>query len=468
MDQLHAIDSLFLDIENDEVQANIGGMSIFEGPAPSYSEMAQQIESALTHVPRYRQRLKFLPLRFGRPVWVDDEDFDITCHLIAEKSEVPVTRERVQALAAEAMAQHLDRSRPLWQIRVVDGLPRGEWALIWTVHHAMVDGIAATDMLALLLSCEREPTPCAGREWTPRSAPGTTVAMADALVAPRGPLKPLRDIARVVRKPHKATEFGRAAARAVIPVGRSLLSRNDSPLNGPIGPARRWATAELDLSSIKAVREARCGTVNDVVLAAVTEGLREFLLQRGDELDSCNTRTMVPVSVRTADHEGGWANHVSAVFVDLPVAIDDPQERLEDICRQMDHLKASNGAASAEAMLELADYVQPSLFALGERALMRVADTQRFVNTVTTNVPGPQAPLYCLGREMKSLHPFVMLLKDVRIATAIFSYNGGVYFGVTADHDSVPDVDVICRSIESSLESLSPRAEEPALALASA
>lgn len=467
MHQLRAIDSLFLDIENQDVQANIGGLSILEGPAPTYAELAAKIESSLSFLPRYRQRLKFLPLRFGRPIWVDDDQFDVANHLIEVKSEKDaVSHQQVRDLLGVVMAQHLDRSRPLWQIRIVDGLPDGEWALLWTAHHAMVDGVAATDLLTLLLSFERESQPVAKLDWTPQPEPSTTRAMADALTAPSGPLKPLRDISRAVRNPGKASTMGLAAARALLPLGRSLLSPNESPLNGSIGPHRRWSTAKLDLREIKSIREARCGTVNDVVLAAVTDGLRELLIARGEDLDSCNTRTMVPVSVRTENHTGGWENHVSAVFVDLPVAIDNPIERLHNICDQMDHLKATEGANTGEVLAELADYIQPSLFAFGERAIMRIADTQRFVNTITTNVPGPQAPLYCLGREMTELFPYVMLGKDIRIATAIFSYNGSVYFGVTGDYDSVPDLDVICRGIETSVATLTALGS-PARALAS-
>ncbi|MBJ7348855.1 MAG: wax ester/triacylglycerol synthase family O-acyltransferase, partial [Thermoleophilaceae bacterium] len=438
----------------DDVQANIGGVSIMEGPAPAYEELVAQVESKLPLVPRYRQKLQFLPARFGRPIWVDDADFDITNHVLKPNLKAPVSRQQVDELFGEIMGKHLDRALPLWTINVVDGLPKGQWAVLWTVHHAMVDGVAATDLLSLLLDFQRDPAAAEMEEWTPRPAPAQPRAMAQALGAPAGPTKPLRDLRRVLAKPRKAASVGVTALRGLRPLGRSVVKGNNSPLNGPIGPRRRWATAEIDLATIKQVRKATGCTVNDVVLAAVTNGLRELLLSRGESLDAYDTRTMVPVSVRTEDQSGDFANHVSAVFVDLPVAVDDPDERLRLLCEQMTALKENDGATAGEVLAEVADYIQPALFALGERVFWRVAAPERLMNTVTTNVPGPQFPLYCMGREMLSLYPYVMLAKNIRVATAIFSYNDRVFFGVTGDYDTVTDLDVICEGINASVAAL--------------
>lgn len=454
MDQLHALDSLFLDIETDDVQANIGGMSIHEGPAPDYAELVKYVESRLPSVPRYLQRLKFMPMRFAHPIWIDDPDFDITNHLIPVKLNGEVTFDRVSDLFGETMSEHLDRSRPLWKIQVVDGLPEDQWALLWTVHHAMVDGVAANELLSLLLNFDPSPEVPEGSDWEPSKPPATATAMARSLTAKNGPLKPVRDISRAARKPGKLPEVGKHTASGLLALGKSMIKRNDSPINGPIGPRRRYSTTELDLSTIKEVRKARCGTVNDVVLTAVTGGMRELLLSRGEDPAAANLRTMVPVSVRTEDEAHKFENHVSAVFVDLPVALEDPVDRLIAICEQMDRLKETDGATTGEVLAELAGYIQPMLFGMAERMIWRVADTQRFTNTITTNVPGPQMPLYCLGREMLALYPYVMLMKDIRIATAIFSYNGGVYFGVTGDYDSVDDLDVLCEGINSSIDEL--------------
>lgn len=454
MDQLHALDSLFLDIEDHDVQANIGGLSVHEGPAPDHTVLVGYIESRLPSAPRYLQRLKFMPGRFAHPIWVDDPDFDIDKHLIRVELDGEVTFDRVCDLFGETMSEHLDRSRPLWKIQVVDGLPNDEWALLWTVHHAMVDGVAATELLSLLLSFDPSAELKDTETWEPRDPPATASAMAQSLTAKNGPLKPVHDIGRAARRPGKLPELGKRTASGLLALGKSMIKRNDSPINGPIGPRRRWRTAELDLAAIKEVRKLCGGTVNDVVLAAVTNGMRRLLIARGEDPAGANLRTMVPVSVRTEDEQHKFENHVSAVFVDLPVAIESPTERLREICEQMDRLKRTEGATAGEVFAELAGYIQPLLFSAAERLTWRIADTQRFTNTITTNVPGPQVPLYCVGRKMTALYPYVMLIKDVRITTAIFSYDGGVYFGVTGDYDSVDDLDVLCDGIRASIDEL--------------
>lgn len=454
MDQLLALDSLYLGLEDENVQANIGGLSIFEGPPPPMSELTRHAEGMLSQVPRYRQRILELPPGLGRPLWVDHEDFELSEHLLETNLGRSVSLKALQDYYADEMSKHLDRTKPLWKIQVVRGLPDGQWAILWKVHHAMVDGIAASELMMLLLSFEREPSVGSALKWEPHPLPSTRHAAAAAFVGPAGPLKPFRDLSRAARKPRRLADLALRTSRNLLPVGIAALTANESPLNGPIGPQRIWRTAELDLAKVKLAATLHGGTVNDIVLAAVTDGLRQQLLRDGVDLADVRTRTMVPVSIRREDQAGVVANRVSAVFVDLPVAIEDSSERIAEIRRQMDSIKATNGESTAEVIGEVVNYVPHALFKAAERAILRVSDVQRFFNTITTNVPGPQFPLYCAGREMKSMHPFIMLLQDQRITTAIFSYNGGIYFGVTGDRESVPCVDAVCNGIEHALDGL--------------
>jgi WS/DGAT/MGAT family acyltransferase len=454
VDQLLALDTLFLGMESESVQSNIGGVSVLEGPPPPLAELRRYAQSMLEHSPRYRQCILELPPGLGRPLWVDDEQFDINNHLIEADLGDEVTLGAVADFFAGVMSERLDRARPLWKIHVVRGLPHDEWAILWTVHHAMVDGIAATELMSLLLSFDpaaeiAEPAP-----WQPQPRPDTLDAARNSLTGPTGPLRPLRDLSRAVRSPGKLARAAASTARGLLPAGRSALQANDCPLNGPIGPGRIWHVTELDLQKVKLAGTLFGGTVNDVVLTAVAGGLREFLLAADADLAACRPRTMVPVSLRTEQERGSGANRVSAVFVDLPVALADPADRLADVRAQMNAIKESRGETAGEVLGEVANYLPHAVFEAGERTLIRLADVGRFFNTVTTNVPGPQLPLYCLGREMRAVYPYIMLMKDLRVSTAVLSYNGGVYFGVTGDRASAPDIARVCAGINSSLDQL--------------
>lgn len=454
MDQLLALDTLFLGMENDEVQANIGGVSVFEGPAPTRSELADQISGAFEVLPIFRRRVLDRPPGLGRPLWVDDEDFDLDRHLIDVTLGRDVTLEKIHDFYGGVMSQHLDREHPLWKIHVVRGLPNDEWAILWTVHHAMVDGIAATELMGLLLSFDPEGRNPLPQPWNPRAKPEGLAAARHAISSRTGPFKLLRDLPGVLRRPHRLARTAASTTLGLLPAGKAVFDTKDCPLNGPIGPERIWRTTELDLAKIKLAGTVYGCTVNDIVLAAVTSGLREFLHAEGAGLENCRPRTMVPVSIRKEDESGVWTNRVSAVFVNLPVELDDPVERLASVRQQMDDIKSKNGEATAESVGEAVNYLPHAIFNGVERAILSTADVSRFFNTVTTNVPGPQVPLYCLGRKMRMLHPYIMLMKDLRVATAVVSYDGKVGFGVTGDVASETEVANVCKGISVALDEL--------------
>lgn len=452
MDQLTAVDAMFLDVEDENTPMNIGGVSVHEGPAPSFDEIRSQVAGRLDYSPRYRQRIKRMPVGLGRPIWVDDVDFDLDNHLTEVDLGPAPTLEDICDHYAETMSKHFDRDRPLWKVQICRNLPDGEWAILWSVHHAVVDGIAATDLLALLLSPDKDAEPAEGQEWTPTPAPAKVQTVTSAARGEIGPLKLARGVQGAAREPSRSIRHVARTLRGMLPVGRTLIeSREATPINGPVGSSRTWRVTELDLTEVKRAAKLHGGTVNDLVLTAVTDGMRENLIARGESLDGLRIRSMVPVSVRGDDEAGVAANRVSAVFVDLPVDVEDPRQRMMMIREQMDEIKANRGEQTAKALGDFADYLPHSVFAFGERSIMRTGIT-RFFNTTTTNVPGPQFPLYCLGRRMRALYPYIMLIKDTRISTAVFSYDGKIYFGVTGDAAGIFDIERICSGVSGAVE----------------
>lgn len=454
MQRLSALDNSFLEIETDSIQANIGGVSVFEGPPPSHAALLRLFESRLDRVPRYRQRVRRLPLRLGMPVWVDDEHFNLGYHLRRTALPAPGRGTELEALMGRVMSQHLDRSKPLWEAWVVEGIEGGRWGLLSKVHHSMVDGVSANDLISELLDPTPVPPP-ARRQRGWRAQPLSRAGF--LMESVRGALAPLEQVEsawqRLRGAPGELALRGAATARTVLPIAPSLARHpHHTSLNGPIGPHRIWTRARVTLDDVRRVRAALGGSVNDVVLALVTRGLRDLLQTRGERLDERTVRTMVPVSVRTEAERGTLANRVSTVFAELPVGVTAARERYAVIRGQMDHVKESHGAVAGHVLVGLAGFAPPVLLALGARLALRTP--QSIVNTVATNVPGPQHPLYCAGRRMLEAWPYVMLGARLRITTAIFSYDGTLHFGITGDLEHAPDIDVMARGVEAGVDEL--------------
>jgi WS/DGAT/MGAT family acyltransferase len=451
-DRLSPLDASFLHIEDDVSHMHIASVAIFEGPPPSFSDVVDMVDAKLDLVPRYRQRVKFVPLELGRPVWVDDPHFNIEYHLRHTALPAPGGESELRKLVGRVMAQQLDRTKPLWEIWVVEGLEDNRWAVLAKTHHALVDGVSGTDLLAVIMDLTPDAERPPRSTWTPEPEPsGLQLAVEAIENMVRSPYEQLR-AARA------QTRFLRRLAGSAVEVSGGLVSLSGlvrpmplSSLNGPLGPHRRYAWATTTVDDIKKVRKELGGTFNDVVLASITNGFRELLLSRGEDVDRV-VRTLVPVSVRPRDAsgkavgDGTYENKVSAMFAELPVDIEDPVLRLDMISEQMKDLKESRQAVAGEALTSMSGFAPPMLLAMGMRLASRAG--QRNVNTVTTNVPGPQFPLYAAGRRMVRAFPYVPLAGQVRIGVAIFSYDGEVNFGITGDYDSVPDIDVLAGGIE--------------------
>ncbi|MGZ4671920.1 MAG: WS/DGAT/MGAT family O-acyltransferase, partial [Ilumatobacteraceae bacterium] len=455
------LDALFLHVEDGITHMHIGSCSVFEGPAPSIGELTTLIESKLPLVTRYRQKVRFVPGGLGHPVWVDDPHFDIDYHVRHSALPAPGTADDLENLMGRLMSQELDRNRPLWEAWIVEGLPDGRWAMITKVHHCMVDGISGTDLIAVLLDADPAAVTADVEPWAPAPEPSDFQLTVQALTRLGG--RSAREfLARPFAGLHPRTAWSRA--KSVAAGLQSFGTRLTSPakavsVEGSIGPHRRWAAGRCSLSDMKDIRTTFGGSVNDVVLAAISGAFRKVLIERGDPVDDVVLRSLVPVSVRHADdHE--WNNQVSLMVADLPVGIADPVERLRSVQQQMQVLKASHQVTAGEAVIATAQFLPPILLSLGARAAMTVQRRmpQRTINTVTTNVPGPQHPLYALGRQMLEYLPFVPLSEGVRIGVAILSYNGQLTFGVTGDYDTAPDVHFMAEQIEAEVKRLRVRA----------
>jgi WS/DGAT/MGAT family acyltransferase len=414
------------------------------------------IASKLPLLTRYRQKVRFVPGGLARPVWLDDPHFNLVYHVRHSALPPPGLEPEMNALMGRLMSQELDRHRPLWEAWMIEGLPENQWAVISKVHHCMVDGISGTDLMALLLDPTREPSPPPPDLWKAAPEPSDMALVVDALgQLAANPFEQLRAARSVTRAPRRAVAYAVEAFGGLLALGNELRPSPPLSIQGAIGPHRRWAAARSTLDEIKVVRRASGGTVNDVVLSAITGAFRDLLLARADPVDHAVLRSLVPVSVRAAGDRTA-NNQVTAIIAELPIGVADPVARLEAVQRQMAKLKDSHQAMAGETLTSLAGFAAPTLLALGLRvgsAMVR-RFPQRSVQTVTTNVPGPQRPLYAAGREMVEYLPFVPLGQGLRIGVAILSYNGRMSFGVTGDFDTVPDVERFCHRIETEISEL--------------
>jgi diacylglycerol O-acyltransferase len=459
MDRLSAIDVSFLTNESSSSHMHVGGILIFEGPPPSYEDLLEHVSSRLALVPRFRQKLSYPPAQTGRPFWIDDPAFNLEYHVRHSALPAPGSEEQLRNMAARVFSQQLDRTKPLWELWLVQGLTRKRFALITKTHHALVDGVSGVDIATVLFDLKPVPEPAeADHDWVPSPEPSRASLLAkgveDLVTAP---VRIARRLEQAVEHPGVAAQQLGGALEGVGEIGWAFANPAPKvPLNVEIGSHRRYAWVRSDLARFKQIKDALGGTVNDVVLAVVAGALRSWLHERGIGTEGLELRAQVPVSIRSTDERGQLGNKLAVMRAPLPVYIEDPASRLAAVTREMQGLKQSKQALGAEVISRFNDFAPPTLLAQAAR----INFSTRLFNLVVTNVPGPQVPLYVLGRELEDCFPVGFLPPNQGLFIAIMSYNGGIDFGLLADYDSMSDVDLIAEGIERAIAELIEASEE--------
>ncbi|GAA4759679.1 wax ester/triacylglycerol synthase family O-acyltransferase [Actinomycetospora chibensis] len=449
------LDAAFLELEDaePEVSMAIASIAVFAGPVPGSDEFAAHLAGRLPLIPRYRQKVRRVPLDLGPPVWVDDPHFVLEHHLVRVALPAPGGDAQLCALMGRVMATRLDRDRPLWRYWIVEGLAGDRWALISQVHHCMVDGVSGTDLYRDVLDPGPVPRPPAPPAAAPEREPSRAELM---LLGARGllalPVSAVRGAGALLARPREGGQRLAALVRGGTALLGSLRAGAPSSLTGSRHRPRHYAVARGRVADVRAIRHRHGGTFNDVVLAAVTAGFRALLLARGEEPTPDLVRTLVPVSVRARGDEGERGNQVSLLLPRLPVHVADPRERLARTVAELESCKAAHEAEAGALLTELARLEPYPLVARGVRWASR--SDQRAVVTVTTDVPGPRETLYGLGRELLEIIPYVPIGSTAQIGVSIMSYRDGLAIGLTGD-ESVEDLDVLARGIESELALLS-------------
>jgi diacylglycerol O-acyltransferase / wax synthase len=454
LDRLTALDASFLHQEGPATHMHVGAVTLFEGPPPPFEQFLDRIRQRLHLVPRYRQKLTVPPLESGRPLWADDPAFNLEFHVRQTALPRPGSEEQLRLLAARIFSQQLDRSRPLWEMWVIEGVADGRWALVSKTHHAMIDGVSGVDIAQVLLDLGPVPAevPHPDEPWTPAPEPtGAQLLATGAAGLVRTGLGLATKAATALARPQAALSVAREAAEGVGEVAWAMANPAPAcPLNVPIGPHRRYAVVRAELRDLKEVKDALGGTVNDVVLTCVSGALRRWLHARGVRTEGVELRALVPVSIRAEDEHGTLGNRIAAMRGPLPVYIEDPVARLRAVRRAMDGLKSSKQAVGAQVLAGVQDFAPPTILAQASRLNF----STRLFNLIVTNVPGPQFPLYAQGREMLEVFPVAFLPKDHALAIAIMSYNGSLCFGLLGDYDAMHDIDLVAEGIEASLGEL--------------
>ena len=452
LDRLTSIDAGFLHQEDGGAHMHIGGLGVFAGPPPSGDEFREHIASRLSLVPRYRQKVVEMPFGTGRPMWAEDPEFHIGYHVRHTALPSPGSKAQLHTLMSRIASQRLDRTKPLWEMWLVEGLEQDRWAIISKTHHAMIDGVGGVDLLTALLDLTPETRQLESEPWVPQPTPGTLGLLAQGIdgAARSVASASWRGLGLALR-PQKAVREVASAAAALAAASAPLVSGAPSTLlNRKPGPHRRVEIVATDLADYKAVRKAFGATVNDVVLAAVAGALGRFLAQRGERTEGLQLRACVPVSVRTAAKSGAAGNEITIMTAPLPVGVQRPVERLALVRQAMEHLKQSRQAEGAKVLTSLENALPPAVLARASR----LGFSSRMYNLLVTNVPGPQVPIYLLGRQLEELAPLAFLAPEHTLAIAIVSYNGAVTYGLLGDADALPDLDDLAQHLRDSLAEL--------------
>ena len=457
--KLTPLDASFLHLEQRHTHMHIGGVAIFE-PSPSgsgealHEEIIRVIEPRLDMMPRYRQKVAFLPLSLDTPVWVDDTEFDISNHVLRAALPKPGGDRELQQFIARVFSRQLDRRRPLWEMYIVEGLKDGRWALLFKTHHAMVDGISNLELVTVLLDTDPEPFDDGAQRstWQPERAPTSTDLLLNSLRERLArPQRLLRSAREAAVNPARLTKALRDTASGLAAVAETIRTPR-SIINGTTGSMRSYTYTRFPLQDFKVIKDALGGTINDVVLAAVAGGLRQYLMAHDvDPDDERNAlQALCPVSIRDDSERTALGNRLALLLVKLPIDTANGEERLARVRTTVDRLKARKQAVGADFLLNLAGFAPSTLHAMVARASLR----QIGFNLVVTNVPGPQFPLYFRGARLVEAFPVAFLYDGQQVAIAIFSYMGWLNFGYLADAHGVSDVGKLASCVEKSFKDM--------------
>lgn len=456
--RLSALDANFLEIESPVTPMHVGALSRFEG-APlrdavgrfRLEDVRKLVAERIALVPRFRQRLLSVPFGVGRPVWVDDQSFDVAYHVNLTTLPSPGSPEQLRHLAEHLQMQLLDRSRPLWELWFVDGLADGTIAQIEKIHHALVDGVASVDVAMVLCDTTPVPRKIESTTWRPSPPPSRAALLIDSIAVQMAePARAMLALGGAVAHPQSTVARMRRLAGAASTLVRRQNVAPHSSLNQAVSRTRILESVHLSLAEARETRRALGGTVNDVVLAAVAGGLRHYLAARGDAIPDRPYQALVPVSIRSDDEHGDLGNRVAAIMAPLPVDEPDPLQRLHAVRAAMGELKEHGQARATAALVAGTDLLPPAM----ARAVGRLVHHQPFINLVVTNVPGPQQPLYLAGARLLESIPIVPLGGNLDVSVGVFSYDGQLTIGLFADASSCPDISSFAEGIEKSFVEL--------------
>jgi WS/DGAT/MGAT family acyltransferase len=454
-DRLSGLDSSFLHLENDATHMHVAACAVFEGRPPSYEELLGVISERLHLIPRYRQRLAYVPLDQGRPVWVDDPHFHVSYHVRHAALPRPGGDQQLRRLCGRVFSHALDRSRPLWEVWLVEGVDENHFAILTKTHHALVDGVSGVDIATVLFDASPEPLPVSqpAQPWDARPLPTSSQLLAEALLERTNvPREIVRGVRTVIDRPQQVVgKVGQALAGLGALASAGLRMAPDTPFNVRIGPHRRFTWIKAELAEFKTIRHALGGTVNDVVLTVVAGALGRYMRLHGHHTENVVLRAMVPISIRSEIERGGLGNRVSAMWVPLPVGLVDPVDTFTQIRAAAAATKESGQAVGAQVLTGLSGFAPSTIV----HQAARLQAHQRLFNLVVTNVPGPQRPLYLLGRELQAVYPMVPLAHNTALGIAILSYNGQLNFGLVSDYDALADIEALADELSASLEELS-------------
>jgi WS/DGAT/MGAT family acyltransferase len=455
-DRLPAMDATFLYMERPTAHMHVGSVSVLDPSTKpdgqlTFDDLKAHVLSRLHQVPRFRQKVVFLPLNVGRPMWTDDTHFDIDFHVRRASIPGPGGHKELADFVQRVHSRPLDRTKPLWEMYFIEGLEGGRVAIYTKTHHAMIDGISGVDIASVLFDFTPAPREVEAEPWTPEPEPSTRELIRHWVVD--SVTHPVEALAHQASGAVEAPKAMLGRMRTLLGALQNQIGSGmapASPFNVPIGPNRRFSFTDVPVADAKAVKNALGGTVNDVILTLVAGALRRLLLARGESTMNLSLRAMVPVSTRDESQKMALGNRVSMFFVDLPIGDMDPPDRLSLISAATRHFKDTGQALGAASLVGMTRWAPPTLHALAARVTAR----QRFANLVVTNVPGPQVPLYLLGARLEGMYPLMNLTETMALMVAITSLSGNMGFGFTGDWDAVPDIDDLPGHLQASMSDL--------------